>query len=434
MAEEHEHLSILRTQQEELRLFLGDLRLFDETGMPPAGRSGGGGDQGPGCEPAACSITGSSPADVPLAHFQPEDASGVTSMTPSSLARFHEQLVGHLGAEEPPEAVLARDDRVVTREVGLGVGFMGFHGEGNRSSALGPKAGTSLVFTWPLTGSTGLTVEPSVGGRTLRVESSLVTELAGEVRETLTGGFGGGRSRWQVTSWQKGRFLSKSLSSPGYLEPGRVEGGVVGRFSLPLGSRWEVNGESGVDGVRYEPEDWQVLDRHGLNGALGVGWRGMSRSGRVTVRASHHEFPSSLAEWEDRRKDTRLGVEMNGSLEGRWVLRLSVGGSWNQSRLAAYDFRSGRAALVLSAPMGKGSVQGYAALAHQVYLNPGPEGARVAPSDQDSGAILSLQYTRPLDATHMLLVRGGWLRSQTGFRDDFYERLGISVHLTFRGS
>lgn len=33
----------------------------------------------------------------------------------------------------------------------------------------------------------------------------------------------------------------------------------------------------------------------------------------------------------------------------------------------------------------------------------------------------------------MLLVRGGWSKSQTGFRDDFYERLGMSVHLTFRG-
>jgi hypothetical protein len=89
---------------------------------------------------------------------------------------------------------------------------------------------------------------------------------------------------------------------------------------------------------------------------------------------------------------------------------------------------------VLSAPWGRGSIQGYGAFAHQEYLNPGPEDARIAPSDQDSGAVLSLQYTRPLDAAHLLLVRSGWSRSQTGFRDDFYERFGISVHLAFRGN
>jgi len=151
------------------------------------------------------------------------------------------------------------------------------------------------------------------------------------------------------------------------------------------------------------------------------------------MRGSHHGFPDSPTEWEERRVDTRLGAEANGSLEGKLLARLSLGGSWNQSRLPAYDFRLARAALTVSLPWGKGSFQGYAALAHQLYLNPGPEDARVAPSDQDSGSVLSLQHARPLDATRILLVRGGWSRSQTGFRNDFYERFGMSVHFSFRG-
>lgn len=189
----------------------------------------------------------------------------------------------------------------------------------------------------------------------------------------------------------------------------------------------------GADGIRYEPDDWRVLDRQGINTALGVAWRGASRSARLSVRGSHHGFPHPLVEWGGRRVDTRVGVDVGGSLEGKQLVRLSFGGSWNHSRFPAYDFRSLRAALVVSTPWGKGSLQGYAAVAHQVYQNPGPEDARVAPSDQDSGSILSLQYLYPLDSTRMLMLRGGWSRSQTGFRDDFYERFGIGVHLIFRG-
>jgi hypothetical protein len=207
----------------------------------------------------------------------------------------------------------------------------------------------------------------------------------------------------------------------------------VGRVSLPLSSTWQLNAESGADAVRYEPQDWEGLDRHGLNAALGLAWRGASRAAGLALRGSYHGFPHSVADWEERRNDTRVGVEMSGSLEGKLVARLSAGGSWNESRIPAYDFWLARTALVVSAPWGKGSLQGYAALAHQDYLNPGPEDARIAPSDQDSGSVLSLQYGHPLDPTHTLMIRAGWSSSQTGFRNDFYERFGVSAHLTFRG-
>jgi len=436
VADEFERLKALRSLQEELRLFLGDLRLFDGMNLPPSARSGGEGGQDPGCSPVACAITGSSPADVPLMNVQPETPGGGgvgVALTLVSLARLFERVIGHAGVVELPVRHLSQQEMAVTRDLVMGAAGVAFRDDGSESSVLGPRGSYSFVFSMPLGRSTGLTVEPSVGGQALRGGSSVFTELAGEVRERLTGVVFGGRSSWQVTSWQKGRFLSESLPPPGYLEPGRAEAGLSGRMIRPLDSGWEISAEGGADGVRYEPEDWKLLNRQGITGALGAAWRGTSKAVSFAMRGSHHGFPDSPTEWEERRVDTRLGAEVNGSLEGKLLARLSLGGSWNQSRLPAYDFRLARAALTVSLPWGKGSFQGYAALAHQLYLNPGPEDARVAPSDQDSGSVLSLQYARPLDGTRMLLVRGGWSRSQTGFRNDFYERFGMSVHLSFRG-
>jgi hypothetical protein len=437
VAEEHERLENLQILQEELRLLLSDLRLFDGTSMPPSARAGGGDDPASGCQPSACALGGASPADLPLTHSQPADpgsGQGRMAMTPTSLARLHEQIAAYVEVQALPSGNLARDDPVVTREVVLGAGIMAFRGDGSSSNTPGPKATTSLLFSWPLGENVGLAVGPSVGARVLRGGSSTFTELVGEVRETLSGTERDGRLRWLVSSWQKGRFLSEPLSPPGYLEPGRAEAGLIGRFSFFLGSEWQLDAEGGANGVRYEPEEWSGLDRHGLTAALGLAWSGVAHSARLVVRTSHHGFPHSLADWEERREDTRVGLELSGSLEGKLIARLSVGGSWNESRIPAYDFRLGRAALVLSAPWGKGSLQGYAALAYQQYLNPGPEAARVAPSDQDSGSVVSLQYTYPLDPAHMLIVRGGWSRSQTGFRNEFYERFGMSLHLAFKGS
>lgn len=435
VAEEHQRLAALQSVQEEQRLFMGDLSLFDETAMPPSARSGEGGSHDPGCPPVACPVAGGSPADLPMAMVQREEGvsgTGAAATTPASLAR----LYGQIRARTPVPELPVREETRVTRQVALGTGVTAFRGDGDESLVPGPKLSGALVFSRPLAEGlgVGLTVEPSVGGQALRSGQSVFTELVGEVRETLTGNPSTGGPQWLVTSWQKGRFLSDPLPAPGYLEPGRVEGGLAGRLTLPFRIRWSMEAEGGADGVRYEPEDWKVLDRQGVNGALGLAWRGNARAARVSLRASHHGFSDLAAQGLSGRRDTRVALEADGFLEGSWVARLTLGGAWNQSRIEAYDFRSVRAVLLLSAPWGRGSLQGYAAFAHQVYLNPGPEDARVAPSDQDSGAILSLQYALPLGARRNLLLRGGWSRSQTGFREDFYERFGVSAHLAFRGS
>jgi hypothetical protein len=435
VAEEYDRLRNQQALQEELRLFLGDLRLFDEMNMPPSARSGGGGSEDPGCGPSACAVGAGSPADIPMMHSQPEHSEGKlveSAMTPASLARLHEQITARLNERERSVRSLAEEDGFVTRETTVGAALVAFRGDGSASSTMGPKVGTALAFAWPLGVGLGLTVEPSLGGRAHRGGSSFFTELAGELRENFLGTFREGSGLWQVTSWQKGRVLSEPLAPPGYLEPGRLELGLMGRIALLLGSEWQVEAEGGADGVRYEPEDWQGLDRQGFNGGLGLAWQELARSARISLRASHYEFPNSQAQWEKRREDDRVGVEVSGALEGNLVARLSLGGSWNQSRLPAYDFWLARTAVVLSTRLGRGTLQGYAALSRQAYLNPGPEDARIAPSDQDSGSVLSLQYAHPVDSTHMVATRVGWSRSQTGFRNDFYNRFQVGLHLTFR--
>ncbi len=434
--EERRRLGALRGLQDELRLFLGNLRLFDETGLPPTARGDGGGEPDPGCPVSSCPITGGSPGDVPLSHLRPEagvgggDAAG--ALTAASLARLHGQLSARVDSTVPapdPED----EPGAVTRQTVVGVGAMGFRGHGEGLGGPAPRMATSLFLTWPLGGGVQLAVEPSLGGRFLRADVTTFAELAGEVRTTLAGGWAGGHSRWQVMAWQKGRYLSDPLPLPGYLEPGRGEVGMAGRLAVPVGGRLVLEAGGGGDVVRYGPAEWRLLNRQGADAVMGVAWSGEATSARLSFRGSRHGFGGGEAGLDAAREDTRLGVDGDVTREGRVLLRLSAGVAWNDSRLPSYDYRAQRTAVVLSMPAGRGSVQAYGALSTQTYLNPGSEGDRVAPSDHDTGSILALQYTRPLDATRAVGVRAEWSRGETGFQRDSYQRFGISAQLSFRG-
>jgi hypothetical protein len=87
---------------------------------------------------------------------------------------------------------------------------------------------------------------------------------------------------------------------------------------------------------------------------------------------------------------------------------------------------------MLSLPMGSGSAQVYAAFARKSYENPGPSDARVAPSDQDTGSLVVVQFTRPLPGGNVVRLRGEWSRSETGFRNVFFQRLGFTALYSVR--
>jgi hypothetical protein len=435
VAEEHARLMHRHGLQDELRLFLGSLRLFDETGMPPASRTDGGSAPDPGCPVTACPITGLSLADAPLAHVQAHDdtgrdGAGATVLTLASLARLQERLAALRGLPAPG---LKTEPKGVTRSLVVGTSMVGFRSAGDRLVGVGPKVGASWLFSPHLLGGMRLTVEPSVGGRAVRAGPTTTAEVVGEVRETVAGASGDGRVRWQVVSWQKGRFRSDPLPLPGHLEPGRTEIGLASQVAAPLGGGWDVAVGGGGDLVRYRQEEWKVLDRQGANGSLAAAWHGVSRSGRIAMVGSYHAFPGAKLLWQSRREDVRLGFEADGSFEGPVVARVSAALAWNDSRLPAYDYRSARTAVVVSAPWRDGSVQGYGALAHHIYRDAGPEGVRVAASDQDAGAMVAVQYAHPLTEARTVVWRSEWSWSQSGFRSEFYRRLGASVQLTFKG-
>lgn len=435
VAEERARLRTRQVLQDELRIFMGGLRIFDETGMPPSARSEGGGDPGSGCDVTCPVDPALSPADLPMEHFRPEggravEGERVMSVTVASLVRLQEQILLHADARERASGDPAPAEGVVTREAAVGIGLMSFRGPGEGRSGLSSRVGASMTFTRAIGASMQLTVEPRAGARSVQLDAGSSEEAAGEMRETLTGTLDGGRISWQVTSWQKGRFLSDPLPPPAYLEPGRREGGLAGRIAVPLHTRWALEVGGGGDAVRYGPEDWRALDRQGLNAVVALARQDESRSGKLSLLVSRHGFPQDR---DARREDTRVSMGVDGSVEGRMVLRVSAGLAWNDSRLPAYDYRSGRAALVLSAPWGRNSVQAYGALAHQSYLNPGPEDLRVAPSDQDTGSILAVQVNRPWGPSRALTLRAEWSRSVTGFANDFYQRFGTSVQVAFRG-
>jgi hypothetical protein len=440
VAVEYSRQSTLQLLQDELRLFMGHLRLFDETGLPPSVRAEAGGDPDPG---GACPITcplpsppPPPPADLPMDHFRPEslgdaEGGGAVPVTLPSLVRLQEQLAAYSGHPQPAAGEPSPgNDGPVTRETQLGAGLMIFRGGGGGHSGAGIKVGTSFLLSRALGRGVQLTLEPWLGARSVQLDFASAAEVAGELRQTLVGSAGGGQLRWQVTSWQKGRFLSEALPLPAYLDPGRKEGGLAGRAVVAFRPHWDLELGGGGDVVRYGPEDWKVLDRQGLNASLGVARQGASGSARLSLIGSRHEF---VAVDGLPREDTRVGVGADWSLEGRMVVRVTAGLAWNESRIPAYDSRSERAAVVLSAPWRGGSIQGYGALAHQSYTNPGPEDNRVAPSDQDTGSVLALQVVRPMTSTNAFTFRVEWSRSETGFRDNFHQRFGAGVQVTFRG-
>jgi hypothetical protein len=316
----------------------------------------------------------------------------------------------------------------VTREVAFGLGVVSFRGEGGGSTGPSLRAASSLSFDRTLGGGVRLTLEPWAGARSVRLPRGSSAEMAVEARESLTGASGERGPRWQVTSWQKVRSLSDPLPLPGYLEPGRQEGGAMGRVAVPLDVRWAVEVGGGGDIVRYGPADWRALDHRGASLTASLVREGSVGSARLSVLASRHSFPN-----DGLREDRRVSVGADASTEGRIVLRLSAGVTWNDSRLPAYDYRSERASIVLSAPWGAGSVQAYGALARQRYLDPGSVEVRVAPSTQDAGSVLAVQVTRPWGPSRALRLRAEWSRSETGFANDFYQRFGASAHVALRG-
>jgi hypothetical protein len=278
---------------------------------------------------------------------------------------------------------------------------------------------TSIVFA----------VEPRAGLRFLSFEEHTSSELIADLVASLGSNPRAGRLRWQVGVRGKLRDLSDPPQLPVYLEPGRGEGWADAVVGLPVGAGFTVEARGSAGLVRYTPAEWRVLDRKGALGALSVNHALGPGVARFTVAVGGEEYTDPLS---FNREDSRWGLRLDWATAETVFLQLEGGLAWGYSNIAGFDYRSQRAALLLSAPLGSSSVQVYSGIAFKKYTDPGPPDALVAPSDRDTGSFVIVQATQPLGSSTGLHLRGEWSRSETGFRDQYFQRLGFSALFSFR--
>jgi hypothetical protein len=306
-----------------------------------------------------------------------------------------------------------------------------FESGGLSEQAVAARASGGLVLGVRPSERLTLTVQPRVGLRVFAFDTLTSTEVVADVATSL-GSASRGRLRWQVYVQGKLRDLSNPPALPAYLEPGRAEGWAGALVSAVVGGGWAVEARGSAGLVRYRPDEWQVLDRNVALGSLGLAHAVGPGIARVTVALGGDGYSEPLQPTDSERDDTRWGLRLDWGMRGAIVLQLESGFAWSSSNYDGFDYRSRRFGLLLSTSLGRGSAQVYAAYAAKTYTELGPPDARVAPSDRDTGSFVVVQTTHPLSESLSVHVRGDWSRSETGFRNQYFQRLGLSAFLSLR--
>jgi hypothetical protein len=299
-----------------------------------------------------------------------------------------------------------------------------FEANDSTEGSVGARASGGLVWLSKPGGSLSLVIEPRGGVRVISFEGRTTAELIADARVTLG-------LRWQVYGQGKLRDLSDPPPLPAYLEPGRAEGWGGAIVSTPVIGRWMIEARASAGLVRYTPNEWRVLDRDAALGALSINHPVGPGVARLTLAGGGERYGDL---WAFGREDWRWGVRFDWATSKTIFLQLEGGLAWNYSNIPGYDYRSGRLGLLMSAPLGIASAQVYGGLALKTYTDQGRPGARIAPSDRDTGSFIIVQATRSLSSTTSLHLRGEWSQSETGFRNLYYQRLGFSALFSFRPS
>ncbi|UCC71523.1 MAG: hypothetical protein JSV86_14170 [Gemmatimonadota bacterium] len=314
-------------------------------------------------------------------------------------------------------------------DLSAGPEFLLFEANSASEGSFAARASGGFLWTARPGSQLAFAVEPRAGLRVLTFEETTSSELIADLMATF-GSAGRGRGwRWQVGIRGKVRDLSDPPELPVYLEPGRGEGWADAIVAAPVGAGWMVEARGSAGFVRYTPQEWRVLDRDGALGALSINHALGPGVARFTFVVGAEDYTDPLA---FGRGDGRWGFRVDWATSETIFLQLEAALAWNTSNIVGFDYRSHRAALLLSAPLGDASAQVYAGIALKTYKDPGSPDARVAPSDRDTGSFIIVQATQPLCTTTSLHVRGEWSRSETGFRDQYFQRLGFSALLSFR--
>ncbi|MGH7674436.1 MAG: hypothetical protein ACREMV_04110 [Gemmatimonadales bacterium] len=286
----------------------------------------------------------------------------------------------------------------------------------------------SAVWTpdglYRLGSATVVAVEPRIGFRALTADGTTVTELVGDLRASVSAA--SQRTRWWLSAEQRVRAVTDSVPAPVYLDPDRRETWGRGGVAIPIAGQWLLEATIGAGVVRYGPATWQQLDRTEVLGtaklshALGPGLL------RLTVGAGNADFTGDPFSTRD---DGRWALNAEWALRGSPFVQLELGAAWNSSSIETFDYRALRAAVLLSASLGRSSLQLYSALAAKSYRESSDTLLLV---DQETGSFVIAQATSPIAAGTFLHLRAEWVRSESTVRSRLYQRLGASALVGYR--
>ncbi len=321
--------------------------------------------------------------------------------------------------------------QVVRHDVMVGPEFLFFQDDFSSEGSVAGRASGGLSWRSRVGRQLALTFEPRAGVRVLDFADRTSTEVVLDAAAILASSSPNRSLSWQVEFAPKLRAVSDPPDLPAYLDPGRAELWTSASFAASVAPGWELEARGSGGVVRYSPDEWQVLDRSGYQGSLALLHALGPGLARVTLAGGGEAYVErGLVD----RDDTSWSVQAQWVTGEPIFIQLDAGFAWNGSSRDGFDYRSSRAAILISAPLGRGSAQLYSAVAAKTYTNPGPPGARVAPSDRDTGSFVIAQVTQPLGASTNLHLRGEWSRSESGFRDLYFQRFGFSALLSFRSS
>ncbi len=307
----------------------------------------------------------------------------------------------------------------------IGPEWLRFESRAVAQPTFGGKASAGLTWTARPGSSTVIAVEPRIGFRALTAEGTpTITELVGDLRASLSAT--SERTRWWLSAEQRVRAVSDSVPAPVYLDPDRRETWARGGIAIPISGQWLLESSVGAGLVRYGPASWQQLDRTELIGtaklshALGPGLL------RLTLGAGNASFSGAPF---DTRDDGRWALNAEWALRGSPFVQVELGAAWNSSSIETFDYRAMRAAVLVSASVGRSSIQLYSALAAKSYRDTGDTLAVV---DQETGSFVIAQATSPIASGTFLHLRAEWVRSESTIRSRLFQRVGASAVLGYR--
>lgn len=266
-------------------------------------------------------------------------------------------------------------------------------------------------------------------------------ELSGSLRSTYTRRYRGGTLR--VVPTVESRYIADRPPMPLYLPPGYNSAAVDANYSRAISPGLAVYGR-----VVGELKDYaaprvlpalDLLDRRTITPSAGVTllFRGFSETlDRTTVTFfaayQYHSYPKQGGLGLPRADDgLQAGSEF--TLDRReahgFVLTLSGNATRNRSSSRRVEYNAGRIRTTAAVELGDDTQLDIAALwAVKRYIH--PQEALVPGEEADNAASVNAEITRFLGDGVRAGIGGGWIRAETNFSGDYYERFSVSFSLT----